>query len=475
MATLSTTSLSGLGLTGLSSGLDTSSIVSKLMSIESQPQTALKTQLTTLQSHTSALQSLNTAIASIATTAKSALTANGLSSFTATSSSTAATATASSSATAGAIQFTVDQLAQTQVSVTGAMADTSAFASSDHSITIQVGSAAAVKVTAASSSIDDMVTAINSAGAGVTASKVAAGTVNGVPQFRLQLTASASGAAAAFSVFTGSTTDPSTQLGPASTPALTTVTAAQDAQVTLYPGTAAAQPVTSASNTFSSLSGGVDVTVSAVSASPVTVNVTADATAATTSAQALTAALIQVFSGIASGSAITTTSSTTGGTSSSSTSGSVFTGDSLVRTVKDSLLSAATDSYNGKSISSIGISLTKDGTITFDQNAFKAAMAADPAGTTAMYQAVAQRVSDAASAASDAYSGSISQAVTSETSSQSALTTQISDWDTRLATIQQQYEDQFNAMELALNNLSSQSTYLTGQISGLTTNYQTSK
>jgi flagellar hook-associated protein 2 len=151
----------------------------------------------------------------------------------------------------------------------------------------------------------------------------------------------------------------------------------------------------------------------------------------------------------------------------------VFTGDSLVRNVNSALLSAATDPVSGKSPSSIGIKLTKDGTITFDQTAFAAAMVSDPTGTTAMYQTIAGRVSDAASAASNAYTGSVSQQVTSETTQQSSMSTAISDWTTRLARIQAQYEAQFNAMETALNNLSSQASYITGQISGLTTNYQT--
>ena len=130
-----------------------------------------------------------------------------------------------------------------------------------------------------------------------------------------------------------------------------------------------------------------------------------------------------MFSGIAASSAITTCSSTSGGTSSSSTSGSVFTGDSLVRNVNSALLSAATDPVNGKSPASIGINLTKDGTITFDQTAFAAAMASDPVGTTAMYQTIAGRVSDAATSASTAYSGSLSQQVTSETTQQSSIST----------------------------------------------------
>jgi flagellar hook-associated protein 2 len=473
-ASISTTSLSGLGLTGLSSGLDTSGIITKLMAIEAQPQTQLKTQLTTLQTHTSALQSLNTAIAAVSTTAKSALTANALSSFTASSSSGVATATASSSATAGALQFTVDALAQTQLSVTGAMSDTSALTSADHTLTIQVGGGKGVPVTAASSSVDDMVTAINKAGAGVSASTVAAGVVNGVTQYRIQLTATTGGAAGAFSLYTGNSTSAADQLTSASAVPLIGVAKAQDAQLTLYPNTAAAQSVNSATNTFSSLPNGLSVAVTAKSTDPVTVTVLADATAATTSAQAFIGALATVFSGIASSTAITTSSSTSGGASSTSTSGGVFTGDASVRLINDALLTAATgqDEVTGRSPSSIGIVLSKDGTVSFDQNAFAAAMQKDPAGTTAMYQRIAQRVADVASSASAPLTGTLSQKVTSEQGTQSTLTTQVSDWDTRLAAIQAQYETQFNAMEVALNALSSQSSYLTGQINGLTTNYQ---
>jgi flagellar hook-associated protein 2 len=475
--TLSTTSLSGLGLTGLSSGLDTSGIITKLMAIESAPQTLLKTQLTTLQTHTTALQSLNTAVAAIATTAQAAVSANALLSFTATSSSTAATATASATASAGSLQFTVQQLAQTQLSVTGSMADTSTFASSDHIITIQPTGAAAVKITAASSSVDDMVKAINAAGAGVVATKVSTGTTG---QYRIQLTAGTSGTAGGFAVYTGDSTDPSAKIGSGSSPTLTTVTAAQDAQVTLYPGSAAAFTKTSSTNTFTALNPGLDVTVSATTSStdPVTVTVAADVTAASTSAQALTSGLITLFSGIASSTAISTTSSTSGGSSSSATTGGVFTGDTLVRSVKDSLLTAISqDTVNGvstgKSPSSIGIALTKDGTITFDQSAFEAAMTSDPEGTTAMYQRLATAVLTAANAASTPSTGSISTQVISETSQQSDSSTKISDWDTRLAAIQAAYQVQFDNLETALSALSSQSSYITSQIAGLTTNYQT--
>ena len=467
MATgISTTSISGLGLSGLSSGLDTSGIITKLMAIESAPQSQLKTQLTTLQTHTTALQSLNTAVAAVATTAKAALGANALTSFIATSSSSAATVSASSAASAGSLSFTVDRLAAAQVTVTDAMTawDTTA----TPSITVRTGAAGGTQtdttLTFTSSNLDDVVAAINGGKLGVTATKVAAGTdANGVAQFRLQLR-SAPGASNAFAVSTGTAFASGSTIG-------TTVSTAADAQLTLYGGTSAEQKVTSSSNTFANLLTGVTVTAAAVSTAPVTISLATDVTAASTSAKALTSGLVALFSGIASSTAVTTKSGTSG-SGSTATSGGIFTGDSLVRAAKDSMLAAVSGAVGGRSPSTIGITLTKDGTITFDQAVFETAMKADPAGTTAMYQAIATSVSKAATAFSDPYTGSVTKQITSEQSQQSSMTSRIGDWDTRLAAIQAQYTKQFNALETALNSLSSQSSYLTSQIAGLTTNYQ---
>ncbi|MCU1473802.1 flagellar filament capping protein FliD, partial [Amnibacterium sp.] len=177
--------------------------------------------------------------------------------------------------------------------------------------------------------------------------------------------------------------------------------------------------------------------------------------------------LIALFSTIATDSAVSTSSSTSGGTSSTSTTGSVFTGDTGIRALNDQMLTAATAAVNGKSPSTIGITLTKTGTITFDETAFTSAMASDPAGTMSMFQTIASRISGAASAASDPLTGTLTQKITSQESRESSLNSQISDWTTRLALIQQNYQNQFNNLETALNNLSSQASWLTSQIATL--------
>jgi flagellar hook-associated protein 2 len=471
-ASLSGTSASGLGLSGLSSGLDTSGIITKLMAIESQPQTMLQNQLSNVSTYRNALQSVNTQLAAIATAAKSAATAGSLTAFTASSDTSGVTATADGTATAGSVSFTVGKVATAQTSVTGVMTAWPDASSSTPSITITTGTGEKT-VTALSTNLDDVVAAINGGGTGVTATKITAGTdAQGDPQYRLQLRSSGTGAAGAFTVYEGADTT-------APTLPTTMVTSAQDASITLYGGTGAEQTVTSSTNTFTGLMTGVNVTVSATTTSPATITVNPDSSKATATASTLTGNLIAFFSTIATDTAVTTSSSTTGGTSSTSTSGSVFTGDTGIRALNDQMLAAATGAVtvNGvqTSPSSIGITLTKTGTITFDQSAFTRAMASDPAGTMSMFQAIAGRVSDAASAASDPLTGTLTQKITSEQSQESGLNAQISDWGTRLAQIQQNYQTQFNAMELALNSLSSQASWLTSQITSLPTLYGSSK
>src|SRR4051794_840804 len=108
---MSLTSTSGLGISGLASGLDTTGIITKLMSIEAQPQTQLKTQLTTATTFRTALQPLTSPVAPTPTAAQPPATAGSLTAFTASSSTSGIPATADKTATAGSISFSVTQLA----------------------------------------------------------------------------------------------------------------------------------------------------------------------------------------------------------------------------------------------------------------------------------------------------------------------------------------------------------------------------
>ncbi|WP_104201361.1 flagellar filament capping protein FliD [Cryobacterium sp. Y29] len=443
-----------MAVDGLISGLDTTSLINSLMTLEAGPQNQLKAKVTSTNTLMTALQGLNTSIASLATLAGKATATDALDLYSATSNSAGVSVTAGASATAGSIDVVVDRLAKAQVSVSDAV---TAWPGSNFSITNTTSGKATV-ISAGSSNLDDVVTAVNASDSGVKAVKVAAGTdSSGNALYRLQFTASSTGAASAFS-FSFDPSDPTTD------PAMTKITAAQDAQVTLWAGTTAAQAITSATNTFSDLLPGVSVTALAVSDVPVTVSVSRNDAAVSTIASELVSALNGVFALISTKSAVVNSTDSSG---KAVLSAGVFSGDSTVRDVKQQLLSAASQPIDGHSPSEIGISITKSGTMEFDSSKFATAMAADPEYVKGVLATIASRVEAAAENASDKYDGMITSRITGQESLVKSLGTQIESWDVRLASRRSTLERTYSAMEVQLSNMNAQSAWLTAQVEGL--------
>ncbi|BDZ45105.1 flagellar filament capping protein FliD [Naasia aerilata] len=465
--------MAGLGIDGLASGLDTTSIINQLMTLEARPQVTLKSTLSATTAFATDLRSLNTAVAAVAASAKTASTATSLAVYKTTSSAASVTATARNTAAPGSLTFAVDQTAQRQITVTAAM---STWASTPPTLTIKNADGTATSVTAATNSLADVASAINGAGKGVSATVVSAGTdTGGTKLYRLQLTATASGASGGFTVYRGSAADVtagtavdlSTETGAA------TVTAARDASVTLWGGTAAAQTITSSSNTFTDLLPGLDVTVTSAEATPVTLTTAQDTGAAAGVAAGLFNSLIAIFSGIDKNTAVTT-SVTAGTTSGTTVKAGSFTGDSAIRQLKDALLSAATSPVDSTSLNDIGIKITRDGTVQFDSAAFSAALQKDPTGTAAKFQTVAGRIATAATAASDSTKGYITSKIAGQDKQVASLNDQISDWDLRLAARKDILQKQYNALETALSSMKSQSDWLSSQLGNLMTSSSSS-
>ncbi|MCS5487743.1 flagellar filament capping protein FliD [Curtobacterium flaccumfaciens pv. beticola] len=461
----SVSSASSLAIDGLVSGLKTTDLINSLMTIEQVPQTLLKNKLTDTNSFISSLQTINGLVQTLASKATDAAKPTSLDVFTAKSSSTAATVATRDAAAAGSLSFTIGATATAQVGVTAAMPT---WASDAEPITIVGSDGKQTSVTPASGSLDDAVTAINGSAAGVTATKVAAGTAtDGTKLFRLQLTATKTGAASAFQVYrgtgdqvtAGTATNVLTQTGAA------VVTAAKDASVTLWAGTDAAQTVTSATNTFTDLLPGVDVTVSAPSSDPVTVTIGQDTSKAQAVASGLVDALNAITAYYGTNTAVTSTTSPTTGTT--STTAGVLTGDATTRDVVQRLTSTMSTPVNGKSPSSIGIVITKDGDFTFDAAAFQKALADDPDGTQAVLSGVATNVGAAATAASDKYTGSITTSITGQQSVATDLSAQIDSWTDRLTQRRATLQAQYAALETSLSNLQSQSSFIASHLATL--------
>lgn len=435
----------GLSLDGLASGLDTTTLIKSLLDVERIPQNILLNKAAAAKSNITALQSLNTRATLLTDLAGKLARPAALDLYTAVSSSPAATATAAAGASAGSIDFTVDKLASTQSSVSEKMS-----AWPDTALTITGADGTAVDITAASAGLDDIVKAVNASTAGVTATKVAAG--DGT--YRLQFTAKESGTAGAFTVSGGTGT-------------FTEVRPAQDAELTLWGGTAAEQKITSASNEFKDLLPGVNVTVTAPSTAPVSLSISRDDAAVTAKAEELVKSLNDTLNFIKEKSAASTGAGADGNPTKVP---GVFGADSTIRTISDSLLRAASAPASGISPSEYGISITKYGTMEFSAEKFQAALAKDPAAVESTLATISSRLEAAGKAVTDKYSGTIPAKITSQETQVRNLNDQVSNWDRRLATREAALKATYAALEVAMQSMNSQMASLASSLSNLPSN-----
>lgn len=181
--------------TGIVSGLDTAGIISKLMAVESAPLYSAQSQLTKVDSQISAMGKVKSAIASLQTAAAAIATSSGLYTYAGTVANTSvASITTGTGATAGSYSLEVDQLATAEKLRSATGVDPSA----GGTLKISLGSYSASSGFSASSTasiaipagatLSDVATAINNAGAGVTAT-----VINGSSGSQLVVTGSSTG------------------------------------------------------------------------------------------------------------------------------------------------------------------------------------------------------------------------------------------------------------------------------------------
>ena len=452
----------GLQIDGLASGLDTKAIIDALMDVEAIPRTLLKAKSDDRQVIITQLRSLNTALQGLFTAAKDATGVGAVAQVRTSSSDPSVTVTASAGSAAVSSDIVVDRTATSHSVVTRA---TAAFTDQPLVLTIQNAAGDLIEVNPSSSAPADVARALTAAGAGIVASAVSAGTdAAGQPLFRLQITATQSGAQGTFRVYSGdaaavtagTATDLAAETGAA------VITQGQDAQVRLWAGTPAELTVTSDDNTFADLFPGVDITVSKASTEPVTISVSADPAARAKAAGDFVSQIKAVLTGIANGSK-TTAPTTPGGT----TTLGVFTGDSTVRGLQLALSNAVQYPVDGVSPSTIGISIDRYGVLSFDEKKFTAALEADEASVEAVFAGVAARVQETAEQYSDKYDGLVTARITGQESEVNRIADQLERWDVRLEMRRSTLERTYASLETMLSRLQSQSSYLTSQLAAL--------
>jgi len=447
-------------LDGLVSGLKTEELIKALMDVSAIPKTLITNKITDRNSVITNLQSLNKTLQELVDKAKIAAGPSSLASFTASSSSETVTITAGSKATAFSTAIVVDAVATAHSVVTAAAGGTAW----GGTFTLVGSDGESVEVTPLGTGPQDLAKAINASKAGVSATVVPAGTdADGKPLSRIQLTSAETGAAGAFTLHRGTaaevTAGTAVDLGAA--PGAALLTQGADARIRLFAGTDAEQTLNSASNTIT-VGEGIEVTVTKASADPVTVTVARDAKKQSSTAEAFVKEIAALLVRIDNGS-----KATIGEVGETTTLG-VFTGDSTVRNLRGALATAVQHPIDGISPSTIGITVSDKGVLSFDAEKFAAALAEDPEGTQELFSAVSGRVQDVTTQYSDKYDGLLTKRITGQEDEVKTLKTQVERWDIRLEQRRATLERTYAQLEVQLSKLQSQSSWLTSQLAGLT-------
>lgn len=321
---------------------------------------------------------------------------------------------------------------------------------------------------AADATLAQVAEAITKANAGVSAAAVQVS--EGV--HRLQLTSTTTGVASTI------TLDPDAFLA-GTLGSLQTLGTAQDAKLTVGSGTGA-YDITRTSNTISDLMSGVTMTlVKADSATSVTVTASRDADGLADRVSKMVAAANAALSEI---------KGLTSYNPETKKAGPLI-GDGMVRRLQTEIVQAVTAPIASGTLttpSAAGVTVERDGSIKFDKTKFLEQYAKDPAAvealfgkgtaevkdvngvvTTAAVPGVAGRLESVTKKITDPVDGLIPRSIKSREAEVRGFTSRIDSWDARLEVRQRKLQAQFSAMETALGKMQQQSTWLAGQLAGL--------
>src|SRR3954452_6790907 len=248
--------MASLSVDGLVSGLDTTALISQLVSAEGATQTRLKTRMTETQTAATAYRSINTKVDALRAAAEDLAKATTWAAAKATSSSPAATVAATGTPQTGQLSFTVESLATAHSAISDDRWLTTGSDFGTAQVTFTTGATTTTVPVGGTGTLSDAVKAINASNAGVSAAAVQL--EDG--QYALMITAKKTGLANKFSIGgTGTFKD---------------LVPATDAKVHLGGPTGPA--VTSSTNTFAGLLAGGAITVTAESDTPVVISIVAD-------------------------------------------------------------------------------------------------------------------------------------------------------------------------------------------------------
>jgi flagellar hook-associated protein 2 len=441
---------------GLASGLDTNTIIDKLVAIERRPIALLEIERDAVRNTRASIDTFTKRLSVLREAATALRTPSDVLVRKASSSNAdTLSATAGSGAAPGTVTLNVTSLAR--VSIAGASVGlssaSSTVATGAGTLRFQVGTGDVVSVDVSdTTTLSDLVSAINAKEAGVTATAVNLGT-GSAPQYRLQLVTQATGAGNTISI-----------LGDDTTLAIGTTQTGANARFTVsgFSGTFERE-----TNAFSDVLPGVAISLKGEGTARITVE--NDTTAITAKGKALADAYNEIVRFVDSQSAVTAT-----GDGEDVVLGSLAT-DGTVRRVVDGLREALSVVVPGTegfvNASGVGFATQRDGTVAFDAAAFTAALGENADAVAALFGGVGTTAgaADRLAQLADEFqaTGGVLAARTSGLDRDlKRIETDLIAGERNLVIVRQQLESQFTALESLVSGLQQQSNFLTNALRG---------
>jgi flagellar hook-associated protein 2 len=430
----------GISLSGLGSGMDFSSLIDQLVAVERAPVDTVTKRKTNATTRLSTVTALVSKLAALKTKATGLDTAAEVRAVSASVSDSSFSATASGSAAPGSYRVRVTHLATAQEDSSRAFTSADAGVLNEGAVRFTVGDADPVTVSYDSGdTLAEIVGRINDQVDGVTASLLDDG-----DQYRILIRADETGAENAVGYeesgdSLGLSLESARQID------------ATDATLTL-----SGFAVHRASNHITDLVAGVTLDLKAEAETgdaDAVLTVARDADGTKTKIKDLVTAFNDVnkivsaqlsYNGVQRG------------------QDTLF-ADPAISGLQRALGTLASSGYGGSSLGRYGVTVARDGSLTIDETKLSAAVAADPAGLESLL-AGTDRLAEAIKGTVDRYTASDGIL----TAKSKSLRSEISGYDDQIQRLEDaatSYEErlrkQFTALELALTNMQSQSTYIT--------------
>lgn len=441
---------------GVGSGLDLTGLLNQLTTAENQKLTPITNQKTANSAKISAYGTLQSALSKLQDAVQTLSDKTTYQALTSSLSGTGITSAVTSSAVPGSYQIKVTSLAQANSWATAGVADkTTALGTGDLTLTVG-GKSTTITIDSTNNTLDGIRDAINAQNSGLTASIVNTG--DATNPYRLSLTSNTTGTASAISTSLANGTGTVASLFAAG--AMTETAQAKDASLTVN-GIA----ITSQSNTVEGALQGVTLNLSLASVGQTqTMTVARD----TDSMKKAITDFVDAYNSLES-----TTDTLTAYNADSTKSGKLL-GDNTERIIENRLTRALGTDISGstfKHLQDLGISLQSDGSLKVDNTKLDAAVNGDVSALSNFF--VGSSGSGFAPQMNSVLDGilgdkgTLTSATAGLQSANDRLDKQYTDMQNSIDATIAIYRQQFTQLDTLVAQMNSTSSYLTQQLSAL--------